>query len=405
MQHHPPTHARRRRAARILGTSIISFAAFGGLATAVPAVSASPARFAVNGLIPTQTFQSGYSPSQIQSAYDITPLQSAGINGAGETIAFIEIDGFSMKDMTRFDAKYHLPAPQITKTYVGGKPARIADQGESTMDLEWAHALAPAAKLDFLYLRNQSASPTAWKQMATAVNMAVQNGAVSISISLGNCGPTRGYTSTSAALASAVSHGVTTFVSSGDTGARPGTIKQCGRAYGAAYPASDPSVVSVGGTSLNLNADNSIASEGAWNLSGGGSGHPIVRPVWQVAPTLVSGSFREVPDVAWDADPQTGVDMIWKGRDITSGGTSLGAPSWAAVWALLAQNASQSGTTLPAGPATFYRIGTSSAYNQAFHDVTTGDNGLYSAGTGWDAVTGWGTPDVAQLATAIAATQ
>jgi kumamolisin len=173
---------------------------------------------------------------------------------------------------------------------------------------------------------------------------------------------------------------------------------------GAGYPTSDPSVVSVGGTSLTLNSSsNTIVDESAWDLSGGGAGIGILRPSWQTAPTVPSGKYREVPDVSFLADENTGVAMYWKRQWIDSGGTSLGAPAWAAAWAVMAENASKSGKTLPAGPATFYKLGTSSAYTTALHDITSGSNDVYDATTGWDAVTGWGTPDVARLANVITA--
>lgn len=403
MYHPLATFGRRpgHAALRALGAIMLSFAVAGGVAAPAGAMPITGG-FTVNARS-SQQVTDGYTPAQIETAYDITPLRAAGIDGAGKTIAFIELDGYRAGDIAAFDAAFGLPAARITTTYQGGKRFRVPNQGETTMDLEWAHALAPGANLRVYYLKDQEATPSSWKAMATAITTAVRDGATSISISIGTCRPTAGSSATTKALARAQAKGVTTFVASGDTGPLPGYPRDCGRRLGAGYPASDPSVVAVGGTSLRLNPDNTVAQESAWDLSGGGAGRPILRPVWQIAPTLAAGKYRQVPDVSFLADPGTGVAMYLKGRWVTTGGTSLGAPAWAAIWTLLSQNAAQTGAGLPAGPATFYRLGAGSISSQALRDVTTGGNARYIATGGWDPVTGWGTPDVARLASVITA--
>jgi kumamolisin len=107
--------------------------------------------------------------------------------------------------------------------------------------------------------------------------------------------------------------------------------------------------------------------------------------------------------VSFLANPATGVQIYYKGNLQTAGGTSLGAPAWAAIWTLVKSDAAQSGKTVGAAPSYLYRIGNSSSYSQAFTDITSGSNGAYSAKPGWDAVTGWGTPLVNGLASAVAA--
>jgi kumamolisin len=169
------------------------------------------------------------------------------------------------------------------------------------------------------------------------------------------------------------------------------------------YPASDPSVVTVGGTSLSLNTDNTISAESAWSLSGGGKAKPLLRPLWQLVAQLAHAKYRWAPDVAFLADPQTGVGIFFKGTWRQAGGTSLGAPAWAAIWSLVRESAQQSGKTVGAAPPLLYQIGNSATYAQALHDITVGDNGYYQAGPGWDPVTGWGTPDVGGLATTVQA--
>jgi subtilase family serine protease len=263
--------------------------------------------------------------------------------------------------------------------------------------------MAPGAAIQIYYLSTQNANAAGWASIARAVTMAQSNGARTISMSFGVCGPSRGYTVLQSALAAAFKNGVTTFVSSGDDGALAGPARQCGNAPGVGYPASDPSVVAVGGTSVRLAVDNSLAMETAWSLSGGGNGKPFLRPSWQVASTLGHGRYRYAPDVAFIGNPSTGAAIIYRGRWAAVGGTSLGAPAWAGIWSLVEADAAQNGKTLSAAPPLLYRIGNSAAYTQAFNDVTTGTNGRYTAHAGWDAVTGWGTPNVQGLITAVEA--
>jgi kumamolisin len=222
-------------------------------------------------------------------------------------------------------------------------------------------------------------------------------------MSWGVCRLSSGYTVTEQVLARAESSGVSVFVASGDTGALPGPKKYCGSKPGVPYPASDPSVVSVGGTSLTTDLNGLIASETAWRLSGGGKGSPLSRPAWQVTPNLRPGKYRYTPDVAFLANPRTGVPMYYAGRWHQVGGTSLGAPAWAAIWALIRQDGQESGKTVGAAAPLIYRIANSSAYSSAFHDITSGSNGKYRATVGWDPVTGWGTPHVDGLASAVIA--
>jgi kumamolisin len=380
---------------------------------ALLAVLGSAAQAALEGSRPAapvhvmasaQQLDIGYTPGQIESAYNVSPLLSKGINGTGETIALIEIDTFSMSDIQQFDSTYGLPDPTITQSYVGGKTFSLQNQGEATLDLEWAHALAPRAAIQVYYLNlsgNQS-SKTDFATMAQAVKQAVSDGSKIISMSFGGCTPASGdgYKTMESELAAVEKQGVSTFVSSGDNGAYSGPVADCGAHIGVTYPASDPSVVAVGGVTVQLNADDTISSESAWRLSGGGKGEPLPRASWQVMKNLGPGEYRYAPDVAFDANPNTGVAVYEKGQWEEVGGTSLGAPAWAAIWAMIRQDATQAHKTLTAAPPLVYKIGNSSAYSKAFHDITTGGNGVYQAKAGWDPVTGWGTPDVAQFASA-----
>jgi kumamolisin len=348
----------------------------------------------------THQLATAYSPDQIATAYDFAPLTSQGIDGSNQSVALIEIDGFDPADVRQFDAMYNLPDPAIQQYYPGGKSFRTEKHGETTMDIEWLHALAPHATIQIYYLKNYQSAPAGWQSMATVVRTAAQQGARAVSISLGACGPGKGSKATRTAFAGLMHLGVSIFVSSGDSGAYPGPVKECGRKYGVAYPAGDPSVVSVGGTSLKLNGDNSIASEVAWHRSGGGQ-TSLLRPAWQVAAGIPLDKYRWAPDVAFLGDPNTGVNVYWKGKWQQAGGTSLGAPCWAAAWALIRQDQQVLGGGISTAPALLYRIANSASFHTAFHDIRTGSNGRYRAKPGWNPVTGWGTPDVGSLATAV----
>ena len=389
------------------GRPFVSSLIAGGLVTAsftsIAAASGSTP-------LPGQTFSAlaaarqvgqGYTPAQLETAYGISPLLSGGFTGAGQTIALVELDSFDPTDIQAFDAANNLPAPVIQESYVGGKSFRLTNQGETTMDLEWAHALAPAAKIQIYYIKGQQANAAGWQSVGQAVSSAVAGGATSISLSFGTCNPSNGYQATSTALAAAMAHGVSVFVSSGDTGDLAGPVRECGRQPSVGYPASDPSVVSVGGTSLLLNNDNTQYSQFAWSLSGGGKAKPMLRPAWQVTPNLKPGKYRYAPDVSFLANPATGAEIFYNGDWQTAGGTSLGAPAWAAIWTLVKADAGKQGKTVGAAPSYLYRIGNSTAYASAFTDITSGSNGAYGAKSGWDAVTGWGTPQVSGLAAAV----
>lgn len=342
-----------------------------------------------------------YTPAQIRTAYDFSPLYDRGIDGAGQSVALIEIDSFNPADIRQFDATYGLPDPAIQEHYVGGRfiPERHA---ETTMDIEWLHALAPGAGIQVYYIENQDVQEVSWRLMASALRLAASNGARVMSISLGACGPSHGYRATALELAALLRRGVSVFVASGDYGAHAGPSSDCGKKIGVSYPTGDPSVVSVGGTSLQLADDDTIASEVAWRFSGGGRVRSLSRAPWQTATTLPRDGYRWAPDVAFVGDEATPVRLYYRGRWRQAGGTSLGAPAWAAIWALIGQQKEASGGTLGAAGPLLYRIGNSSSYGTAMHDITVGSNGRYRAKPGWDAVTGWGTPDAAALAGVLA---
>ena len=358
-------------------------------------------RFSTLGV--TRQLATSYTPAQIETAYGITPLLKQGIDGSGQTIALIELDRYDPTDVQQFDAANQLPDPTVQVFYPGGQIFTPAKGEETTLDIEWAHALAPGATIQVYYLQDARANRAGWKALAQALNAAAAAGAGTISMSFGACGATTGYKATKQALAGVLQRGISVFVSSGDSGAYPGPRRICGSKIGVGYPASDPSVVSVGGTSLRLASDGTIELETAWRLSGGGKGSPLPRPAWQITPNLSAGKYRWVPDVAFLADPATGAAVFYNGDWHQVGGTSLGAPAWAAIWSLIEEDAQRAGKAVGAAPSILYRIGNSASYGQAFNDIVSGSNGRYQATTGWNPVTGWGTPKASGMAAAVLA--
>jgi kumamolisin len=385
-----------------LSTMLISVAAL-CLATVLVPVSTASTSGQLGDLQTGSPEPIGYSPAHIAAAYDITPLYDRGIDGSGQSIAFIEMDRFESTDLQAFNMAAGLPAVAVKQRYVGGKSFSLVQAGETTMDLEWAHAIAPHASLSVYYLKTTKATAAGWKEMAQTIDQITKSGTKVVSISLGACTLGNGYQLVQQAFARALKAGVSVFVSSGDSGSFPGPPRQCGTQPGVAYPAGDPSVVAVGGTTLLLEADGTVRDEVAWGLSGGGKAKPMPRPAWQVMTTLGPGKYRYVPDVAFLADSRTGVGMYYRGSWLLGGGTSLGAPVWAAIWSLLRQDAQQAGKVPAAAPKLLYQVAKSAEYTRAFRDITAGANGRFEAGPGWDPVTGWGVPIVASLADSIRA--
>jgi kumamolisin len=159
-------------------------------------------------------------------------------------------------------------------------------------------------------------------------------------------------------------------------------------------------VLACGGTTLKVNTDGSFDSETVWNngtsgSTGGGVSDVFPRPAWQAA-AGVPATGRGVPDVAANADPRTGYQVLIDGSASVLGGTSAVAPLWAALVARLAQ--ATGGPLTGFVPALYAGVSPGSPAT-GFHDVTVGTNGAYSAGPGWDACTGLGSPDGAALLT------
>jgi kumamolisin len=386
---------RDRRLAPLWRTVIAAACALVALSTA-----SSPGR-SLTSFDVVHSGGTSYTVAQLADAYGYRPLFNRGIDGTGETVALIEIDSYRASDLAAFDRASNLAPPQITVTRVNGLTTPLQAGAETTLDVELVHALAPGAAIQIYDIDASLAGSDAWQEMADALNAAANHGAGTIAISLGSCGLDPFAGPTRSALAAIETRGVSVFVASGDHGDRPGPAQTCGPDLGVAYPGSDPSVVAVGGTSLHLAAGNTVAKETAWKRSGGGRVLGLTRAAWQVVAGLPSDGARWAPDVSFDANTATGVRFYYAGGWHVAGGTSVGAPAWSAAWALVRSDAAAAGVDAGAAAPLLYAVGNSPNGAIAFHDITSGSNGAYSAHPGWDAVTGWGSPNVSRLGQAV----
>ena len=329
-------------------------------------------------------------------------------NGAGQTIGILELGGgYNVSDLTTYFQGLNLAVPTVTAVSVDGGTNMPGDpngaDGEVALDIEVAGSIANGAKIAVYFAPNTGQG---FQDALTTALHDTANGPPSvISISWG--GPESGWTQQALtafdnACQSAAALGITITVASGDNGSSDGATDGSDNVD---FPSSSPHVLGCGGTLLE-GSGTSIAQETAWNdqaqqggATGGGVSSVFALPTWQAnagvpaAPTR--GGGRGVPDVAGDASPESGYNVYFDGQAQVVGGTSAVAPLWAALIALLNQ---QRGSNLGFVNPTLYQGGES-----GFHDITQGNNGDFSAGPGWDACTGLGSPNGAQLAQKLAA--
>ncbi len=318
------------------------------------------------------TSPAGYAVPQIRHAYGFDQLNGSG---AGQVIAIVDAYGSPsiQADLNTFSSAFGLPAATLRIYYPQGQPA--ANSGwalETSLDVEWAHAMAPSATIVLVVAQTPTLS-----NLLNAVDYAVSMGATQVSMSWGSS-----EFSSEANYDYHFNHpGVTFFASSGDMGA------------GVNWPASSPYVLGVGGTTLALDSNGSISSETGWSGSGGGSSAYESRPVFQNAWQTSTG--RAVPDVSYNADPETGFGVYISNYNgstgwIEVGGTSAGAPQWAA---LAADIKSVPSSTASGTVAEIYSFATAN-YAKYYRDITSGSNGAFHAIAGFDFVTGLGSPVV-----------
>jgi kumamolisin len=349
----------------------------------------------------------GLKAADVLSFYNIAPLRARGLDGAGQTILFPEIETLpkaNLDDLDKFASEFGLPpfGPLLTVKHdaTWGTPQKPA--GEAVLDLEIAHEIAPAAKL-IVY----TAGPQFVFLDRAFDQMVKDNLGAIVSESLGIC---EAETSSShrnlysSIEDRAVAQGMSHFVASGDNGAYT-----CGEDQdpAASFPATLPSVTSVGGTSVFESTTGAYFKEAVWGSpidetgTGGGPSQIYPIPDWQKAVEDANGhAFRQVPDVAGDADPITGFHIVFGGQDTQAGGTSAATPLWASTIALVNQDLKKKSLRQVgfANPA-IYWMGANQSKLAAnpFHDVTAGNNLAYNGGPGWDFTTGWGSMDADAL--------
>jgi kumamolisin len=347
----------------------------------------------------------GLTPSDVLAFYNLKPLRDSGLDGTGQTIVLPEIDDLpNLTDLNKFATEFGLPPFDsyltIKRDPNWGTPEK--PQGETALDLEIIHEVAPQAKLViYLSAADFGHGDRAFDQVVTD-----HLGSI-ISESLGACEPDTpgGHRNAYASIQDrAVAVGMSHFVASGDNGAYT-----CGEDQDPAgsFPATLPTVTAVGGTTLFESQQGTYFKETAWasplDESGTGGGPSQFYPVpdYQKSVLQTAGhGLRQVPDVSANADPATGFHIVFGGHDGQAGGTSAATPLWAATVALINQDLKRKGLREVgfANPA-FYWMGQNSSSLPAkpFHDVTSGNNLAYDAGTGWDFATGWGSMDGAAL--------
>ncbi len=334
-----------------------------------------------------------YTPVQVAELYGFP----TGATAAGQTIGIIELGGgYRAKDLTTYFKSLGQKAPVVTAVAVdGGKntpgTADGAD-GEVMLDIEVSAAVAPGAKIVVYFTPNTDQGFI--DAISTAVHDTTNKPSV-ISISWGGPESTwtgQAMTALDAACQAAAALGVSIIVACGDNGSTDG-VK--GTANHVDFPASSPHVLACGGTRLT-GSGTTISSEVVWNelaanegATGGGVSTVFALPTWQskagVPKATTSTGGRGLPDVAGDADPASGYVVRVDGQSMVIGGTSAVAPLWAGLIALAnAQNKAAAGFVNPTLYAT--------AAKAAFRDITQGNNGGFTAGPGWDACTGLGSP-------------
>jgi hypothetical protein len=335
---------------------------------------------------------SGYTPAQITAGYGLNAIafsSSSGSvkgDGAGETIALIEMDHDPnlSSDLHTFDQAYGLPDPTLTVDNLAGSQTDNGWTIEESMDVEWAHAIAPGAGILVVEAAPGNTNAQALSNLMAAVNTASTTpGVVAVSMSWGFSE----FPGETAYDSNFMTPGITYIAASGDN---PGVD----------YPAASPYVLSVGGTTLDLDNSGNDLSEAAWPDSGGGYSQFEGEPSYQES--VQQTGQRSTPDVAFDGDPNTGVAVYetpptgqgrWQQQTTQGswqvvGGTSLGAPSWAGIIAIVDQGRALAGQGSLSGATqtlpSLYALSTD--FNSVSASPSAGGGGAFP----WGGFGGWG---------------
>ena len=425
---------RRRSIAAFSGLAVAASTAQTGLAATAavaaggvmtPAIGANP-QYQVEGQVnpagkplPCQTTTPAgcYGPAQIRAAYGIDQLAArTGVTGQGRTIVII--DAFQsptiVGDLASFDQLFGLSSPQLNVIAPDGLTPfdqndanQVGWAGEITLDVEWAHAIAPGATIDLVLAKSNNDA-----DLLSAQKYAIEhNLGDTITQSFGEaeqCMDPKIFAQQHQLFMLAAAKGITVFASAGDQGAAQPTCDGSSYAKAVSTPASDPFVTGVGGTALDADGTTgAYHSESVWNeprfTSAGGGGYSVeyATPGFQRDLHL---SRRGVPDVTYNAAIIGGVLAVWSssgqgaGLVFRFGGTSAGSPQWAGLAALADQLGHH---RIGYINYQLYAFAHGPLYGAAYHDVTTGDNTYhgssvtvpgYSATPGWDPASGLGSP-------------
>jgi kumamolisin len=319
------------------------------------------------------------TPTTAREAYNLTTdITTDSYNGSGKTIALAEFSAYAASDVAKYNTTYSLGATAASVVKVDGGTTDTSGEDEDELDIEVDYALAPKSTIKVYEAPNSDAGEVAlYSALASADTTAVSSSWGEPETEENNL------SSDDADFKEMAAQGQSMFAASGDSGADDN-----GSSLSVDYPASDPYVSGVGGTDVTVSSG-AWSSETAWSGSGGGISVEWSTPSYQTA--VNSGSYRDVPDVSaagaeaspWYIYTEGGWYDVW--------GTSAAAPNWAAFIADYDTAATSLGGSKFGYVNSFlYPIGEGSLYSTVMHDVTSGSNGGYSSGTGYDKVSGWG---------------
>src|SRR6266480_2743064 len=348
----------------------------------------------------------------VAGAYGYNQLWQRGVHGEQMTINLVEIDGSYQDDIQNYLGCINFKG-HLSFVNVDGHPSNA--QGESTLDIQMAAGLAPAASIK-VYQTDGNADTDTWTQVNDELqhiiddNTANANAGSVVSISLGideadiSSDDVRALDSSLQQLTQ-VEH-MTVFVASGDCAA---FADETFGDLSVSFLATDPWAVAVGGTKLSVDGHSNRADEVAWSHfpnifkcknswgTGGGNSSLFHRSDWQNANGVTnkySKNDRQVPDVSAVAD---NLAVYFQGSWGAVGGTSAAAPIWAAGQALVNEDTMQRLGTFGYSPRLYYAVADKNAGGNAYFDVTSGNNQYYPATPGWDFTTGLGTPNLASF--------
>jgi uncharacterized repeat protein (TIGR02543 family) len=338
-----------------------------------------------------------FTPQEIRQIYEIDKLLNKGYNGTGQTIVIGSVGSFNQADIDKFTLMFNLPNQPIEVHKVLGYTSGI--EGETTIDIEWARAIAPAAKIILVTIPDSSF--TSFTQLFNYIVSNDLGRIVSTSWIIEEDLLSKDEINIQHSIfLLGLAKGINFFFPSGDWGSsntpRPLFVSSINRTI-SYYPASDPFVTSVGGTTLIKKTFGFY--EEAWGGidngltygSGGGFSKFFTRPFYQ--PNQI-GKMRGYPDVSLNAASSSPYAIIFNGKLSAGYGTSISTPIWAAITAILSQ---MSKGNIGFLNYRLYKIYNSTIYSEVFNDITEGTNGYYNATKGWDPVTGLGSPKTFEL--------